>query len=119
MIKRVGELTGTKEVALDISNRIAEGFQAIPVAPPLNTLYLIWREPYMSIGGDTFIHHILERIGLKNVCADFDRYPELKESDITSLAPDLILLSSEPYPFTDKHIGELQVIVPQSRILLV
>jgi ABC-type Fe3+-hydroxamate transport system substrate-binding protein len=119
MIRRVGEITGTQEKGQEVASRIINGFSALQAASPLRTLYLIWREPYMSVGSDTFIHHTLDRIGLVNVCADRTRYPELTAEEIKALTPDMILLSSEPYPFAEKHIRELEAIVPQADIRLV
>ncbi len=82
-------------------------------------LYLIWKGPYMTIGGDTFISHILESIGLNNVCAALARYPELTREDIVQLNPRFVFLSSEPFPFREKHIAELSRILPQAKIVLV
>lgn len=119
MITSLGELTDKAAEAKKISDAITEGFSNLPTAPPLKTIYLIWREPYMSIGRDTFIHHILEKCGLRNVLDSQSRYPELSIEQIKKLQPELVLLSSEPYPFKDKHIEELQNILPSARIMLV
>ena len=120
MIARVGELTGKAEQAVQVAGQISKAFQALPrSAHPFRTLYLIWREPYMSIGQDTFIHHTLQRCGLHNVCVEKSRYPELTADEIKELQPELILLSSEPYPFKDKHVEELKGIVPHARVMLV
>jgi len=120
MIRRVGELCGKTERSEEIAQNILRGFSKLPEADKtLRTLYLIWRKPYMSIGKDTFIHHMLDRCGLENVCAGMIRYPELSTANIQELQPELILLSSEPYPFKEKHIQELQQMVPSARIMLV
>jgi len=87
--------------------------------PEPRTLYLIWRNPWMSVGGDTFISHMLELAGFNNLLKDQYRYPTLTDTELSNLNPELILLSSEPYPFNEKHIAELQVLCPGSRILLV
>lgn len=68
--------------------------------------YLIWRKPYMTIGGDTFIHHMLEMAGLENVFKNSSRYPEISLPDIQKAGTQKVLLSSEPYPFKSKHIAE-------------
>lgn len=62
---------------------------------------------------------MLEAIGLKNVFADRSRYPEVKLSDVANLEPDYVFLSSEPYPFKEKHIQELKDVLPDARIKLV
>ena len=119
MMVLVGQITGTYSKSQNMISEIEAVFKNLPQSPPLRTLYLIWREPYMSIGSDTFIHDMLTRSGLLNVCADSARYPELSREDLRALAPELILLSSEPYPFKEKHILELQEILPNARIQLV
>jgi ABC-type Fe3+-hydroxamate transport system substrate-binding protein len=84
--------------------------------------YFIWRGPYMLAGEHTFINHLLEKMGLKNICVDLhsnSRYPEIDAESLKKLNPDLIYLSSEPYPFKNKHLDELQAICPGANIQLV
>jgi len=81
--------------------------------------YLIWRAPYMTIGGDTFIHDMLTYCGFENVFGDRLRYPEVTISDIQDKRPDVIFLSSEPFPFKDKHIEELKMKIPNVKVVLV
>jgi ABC-type Fe3+-hydroxamate transport system substrate-binding protein len=73
----------------------------------------------MSVGEDTFIDDILKIIGFSNVLGHKKRYPEISPQDIKLLQPDFIFLSSEPYPFKEKHIKEIQEISPSSKIVLV
>jgi len=119
MIRSVGEMTGSENKANALCIDIKIAFEEIIPAKNHKTLYLIWRKPYMSIGNQTFIHHILTRCGLVNVCGNDGRYPELTAEQIKELNPELLLLSSEPYPFKDKHIEELKSITPNSKIILV
>jgi len=121
MIRSIGHITGRAEQAGSIANEIESRFAALDQHishTNTATLYLIWRQPWMSIGQDTFIHHIMHRAGLQNVCSALSRYPELSNEDIIRLDPALVLLSSEPYPFKEKHIAELQALLPNARILL-
>ncbi len=119
MIRQVGYLTGTESAADALAATIAERFAALPSYPPRRTLYLIWRDPYMSVGGDTFIHDMLRRGGFANVCADQTRYPVLTPDAIRALQPEVVLLSSEPYPFKEKHLEELRPLCPEATFLLV
>ena len=120
MITAVGALTGKIREAAAINQKIQEGFQQLrKPAEAATVLYLIWREPWMTIGKDTFIHDVLDRMGLQNAWADESRYPEISLQDIQDRNPAYIFLSSEPYPFKEKHIAELQAVVPQAKILLV
>jgi ABC-type Fe3+-hydroxamate transport system substrate-binding protein len=75
----------------------------------------------MVAGGNTFIDDMLSRCGFNNVFATSDsmRYPEVDEQQIAEIKPEVILLSSEPYPFKEKHIGELQSICPEAKIIIV
>jgi ABC-type Fe3+-hydroxamate transport system substrate-binding protein len=82
-------------------------------------VYLIWRDPLMSIGADTFIHHNIEAAGFENMLATSTRYPIISESELKNLAPDFIFLSSEPYPFNSTHQAELEKQFTDSKIVLV
>jgi ABC-type Fe3+-hydroxamate transport system substrate-binding protein len=57
--------------------------------------------------------------GLENIFGDKSRYPVITPDQLQETDCRFILLSSEPYPFKDKHIAELQAILPLARILLV
>lgn len=66
--------------------------------------YLIWQNPYMTIGGDTFINDMLYQAGFTNVFHMLRRYPKVSIEDILSASPDFVFLSSEPFPFSTKHL---------------
>lgn len=120
MIQDIGWLTGASPAAEALAEQIRAGFAQL--ASPKRrrrALYLIWREPWMAVGGDTFIHDLLERCGFENATGSQMRYPSLSDEALTLLDPELILLSSEPYPFKQKHLPELQALCPQARIMLV
>ncbi|WP_261387425.1 helical backbone metal receptor [Chitinophaga pinensis] len=124
MIIKVGEITGRHEQALqiskDISIRFSDLLKNTAHSKKLRTAYFIWRDPWMVAGGDTFIHHIMtEYCGLENVFAGNPRYPEVDAGSLLSSGCQVILLSSEPYPFKEKHIAELAELVPGARIMLV
>lgn len=118
-INAIGALVNKKEEALLISNNINRSFVDLNKINK-RVLYLIWKDPYMAAGKATFIGDILGRIGMENVFEDKNsRYPEVSIGDIQTLDPELILLSSEPYPFKEKHMKELQDLLPNSKIILV
>lgn len=120
MIEEVGRITGKEDSGREISGNIESGFRKLEQSlVPKRVAYAIWREPWMWAGGDTFIHQMLRRCGWENVLADTVRYPEVSLKAITALAPDLILLSSEPYPFREKHLKEVRTAVPDASVLLV
>lgn len=90
-----------------------------PDGSSLRTAYFIWKDPWMTVGGDTYISDVMEHWGLTNIFGDEKRYPELTLDALSRYDPDLLLLSSEPYPFKKKHIPEVQKACPHTQILLV
>lgn len=119
MIAAIGGITDTKAQAHQIIENIDEGFSILkPLPKPQPVLYLIWRGPYMAAGHGTFINHLLERAGFQNVL-QVDRYPELTHTQLDMLKPKYVFLSSEPYPFKEKHIKEIQAIYPKAKVVLV
>ncbi|GIV61904.1 MAG: iron ABC transporter [Rhodothermaceae bacterium] len=119
MIRTVGRLTGTVRRAAELADGIAAGFAALPPFPACRAAYLIWRDPYMSVGADTFIHDMLYRAGFVNVFGHRTRYPVVTPDDLRAARPDVILLSSEPYPFRATHREELRAQLPGPAIHLV
>ena len=121
MIKEIGEITGTFLTAKKIISEITAGFQNLETPEKFKkAVYLIWRKPYMTINRHTFIHAMMERAGFKNVFADMsDNYPVISENEIIQSGADIILLSSEPYRFTEKHIPEFNFLFSGMEIRLV
>lgn len=119
MINDVGIITGTEEEAGTITSSISANFSQLKTQnSKLKTCYLIWRNPYMTIGGDTFIHDMLDRCGLQNIFGDITRYPELTIDMLRNKNCQLLLLPSEPYPFKEMHVEELRQQLPGTTILL-
>lgn len=118
MMQTMGELTHTVAKANQLVNSITEEFNSLHPSPIFRTLYLIWKKPWMAVGRNTFIHAMLEKIGLMNTVRE-GRYPELTSEQIQQLSPQLILLSSEPYPFQKQHMEELKTLVPRAKVMLV
>ncbi len=122
MIKDIGELTSKeKETGLLIREINSRFDQLTPKLknPNQKTAYLIWRKPYMTVGGDTFINDMLLKCGFENVFANKKRYPEISIENLQVTGCQLLLLSSEPYPFKQKHIDELSAQLPGCKIILV
>jgi ABC-type Fe3+-hydroxamate transport system substrate-binding protein len=127
MISSIGEITGKAIQAKDLNAIIRNGFQQLSTIShqlsalnsQLSTAYLIWKDPYMTIGGDTFINDMLQRCGFTNIFKHQQRYPEIPVDQLKTLNCKLLLLSSEPYPFSQKHIEELQQYLPKTKIILV
>ena len=118
MIEQVGSLTSRKEQADLIIEKIKKNFSQIqnPDKKP-RTAYLIWNDPYMAAGGDTFIHCMMEAAGFENVFARHARYPEITIEQLKAKNLELLLLSSEPFPFKQKHIDEIRPVLDKSGLL--
>ena len=121
MIEAIGRLCSREEKAAELRSEIEHRFaQLQPLAQPLRTAYFIWRKPWMLAGGNTFINTMLQRMGLQNCFADQEsRYPEVSEEALAAANPQVLLLSSEPYPFKEQHIAELRAMCPTAEIRLV
>ncbi len=90
----------------------------VPVFKGGRVLYLIWKNPWMSVGNDTFIHHVLQELGMESVTAHLSRYPVIDDT-LYDLQPDWVLFSSEPYPFSEKDFADMRKHFPNSQFLLV
>ncbi|MBC3541375.1 ABC transporter substrate-binding protein [Rufibacter sp. H-1] len=120
MMQAVGHLTDALLPAEALVSELKQQFaQLQPVVPAIPTAYFIWRNPYMGIGNQNFIDHLLTRCGFENVLGHLPRYPEVSAEQLRSANPRLILLSSEPYPFKEKHIAEFRAICPEAQIKVV
>lgn len=97
-----------ERIARDIEQRAARVRARAAGRAPVRFAYLIWREPPMSVNQDTFAHALLAQAGGENVfAARAERYPEFALDELAALDPRLVLLGSEPFPFTDAHSDEL------------
>jgi ABC-type Fe3+-hydroxamate transport system substrate-binding protein len=120
MMEAVGVLTNREVQAAALIKEMELRRQTFlsPATTKRSAVYLIWREPWMAAGTDTYIHSMLEAAGFANVLSD-TRYPTLSAKKLRELQPEYVLLSSEPYPFTEVHISEIQALLPQAKIILV
>ena len=121
MIRRVGEMTGKAENAAALALKLHGDFYQLRNAkwPVRRAAYLIWNQPLMAAGANTFIDAMLRQAGFKNVFGHLARYPEIAEADLQKSDPEVILLSSEPFPFSEKHLGRFHEICPESVIRVV
>jgi ABC-type Fe3+-hydroxamate transport system substrate-binding protein len=122
-ITEIGALVNRSPEAAYLNHLIQVGFadlQSLAVRKKINkrVAYLIWKDPYLFAGRDTFIDDILRKIGLINVVAK-SRYPEMALSELETANCELVFLSSEPYPFKEKHIQEIKLALPNAKVMLV
>lgn len=118
-IHDIGKRCGVAIEADGMIEKIKVELNNVPDEPQQSVAYIIWREPWMTVGHDTYIHSVLTHWKLENIFGDQTRYPKTTLNDLSKKAPDLILLSSEPYPFKDKHREEVEAACSDSRILMV
>jgi ABC-type Fe3+-hydroxamate transport system substrate-binding protein len=119
MIEAIGTITNTAEKAKPMAVEIKKRFNQLPFQKNnIRAAYLIWQNPYMTVGADTFISNMLLYCGFENIFSDQQRYPTTSVEEIKSRDCELLLLSSEPFPFKQKHIEELQKQLPATKILL-
>lgn len=116
-LKSLGLRLGKQETAQHFNIKIQDIFQQFSIRSKIKAAYLIWKNPYMTVGSDTFIHDILTRLGFVNLFGNLKRYPIISLEDLH--AADVIFLSSEPYPFSEKHVLELKPYFPDKKILTV
>jgi ABC-type Fe3+-hydroxamate transport system substrate-binding protein len=97
-----------ERIAADIEQRATRVRESARETPPVRYAYFIWRNPWMVAGGDTFVTAMLALPGGVNAFRDRpDRYPVVSAEDLAAADPDAVLLSSEPFPFKEKHADEL------------
>ena len=122
MILSVGKITNTESTSFTWTEKIKKQFKILSLLPkqPRRVAYLIWNNPLMSVNQDTFIHSLLELNQWDNCFKDkLNRYPEITEEELVDSNPEMVFLSSEPFPFKDKHIDRFKQLLPDSRVVLV
>ena len=126
MVRDIGAVldrpVAAERIAAEIERRSARVAALAAAAPRVRFAYLIWRDPWMAVNHDTFIHALLAQAGGVNVFgASAERYPILTPAALLAADPELVLLSSEPFPFKEKHAAELSSLttLPRERLRLV
>ncbi len=118
MIGSIAGITGTVGKGEELICTIAQQFDGIIPQTERTAVYLIWKNPYMAAGAGTFIDDMMQRCGLRNLVTE-TRYPELSDAHLSALNPSVVLLSSEPFPFKEKHLEELRHLLPEAKVMLV
>jgi ABC-type Fe3+-hydroxamate transport system substrate-binding protein len=100
---------------------LCEKFEAslarVDERPEQRVLYLIWRDPWMTISPETYISQTLGLFNWRTVPASTDeRYPVVELGDVEV---DRVLLSSEPFHFKEHHVAEVEALVPGAEVSLV
>jgi len=110
MIDDVGYMTNSKPKTDKLISQLTVDFNSFPKSSG-TVLYLIWADPFMAVGNNTFIGDVINKLELTNVLNQPEtRYIELTPEEISTLNPDYIFLSSEPFPFHENHAEALRKI---------
>lgn len=117
-ITELGEVFGVAEKAKILTGEVENLLGQKPETEPVRTAYFIWKKPWMVAAPDTYVNEVLKEWNLANVFADKSRYPEITLDELRVKSPELIILSSEPYPFKEKHIADIIEYCPEARFEL-
>lgn len=122
LIDMYGDLFSVEKKATLITNNIKEAYDNFTLhvsgRPKLQVAYFIWKDPWMVAAKNTFIDAMLALNNFENYFAHLERYPEINLSTIKDNL-DVVLLSSEPYPFKAEHIEVFRLKFPKTKILIV
>lgn len=120
MMQRLGTLLGKEAAAATLVASLSRSLANIKdTFRGRRVAYFIWNKPYMLAARHTFIDEVLAHLGFENAAAHLERYPEADAEALKSMSPAVCFLSSEPFPFAQKHVEELRSIVPHAKILIV
>jgi len=112
MMLELGVLCNQQEIAENWISKITVAYKnyklELAIEKKVKIAYLIWKDPYMAAGKNTFIHSFLSSTGFINCFESLDRYPIVNAEMILREKPNAILLSSEPYPFNSSHFEAFQ-----------
>ena len=118
MIRDISQLTHTQQKA----NKLIKNINANRIVSfnlhKIKVAYLIWKDPYMVAAGNTFIDSMLSTAGLINVYSNKTRYPIVTIDELNNSDAEIILLSTEPYPFKKKHLTELSILFPSKKLFI-
>lgn len=107
MLREVGNFLGAPVVAERFATQLERALSRPLPLEMRRSLYFVWRDPYMVAGPDTYISSMMKYGGYLNVAPDNDRYPSMILADAAALDPEVILLSTEPYPFRQRDADRL------------
>lgn len=117
-IKDLGLLVNEEQKAQQMIANLQQAFKAFPNLEGMRVAYMIWQEPFMVVGHDTFINSILNGMGLVNPFINQkSRYPIIQFAQLADAKLDYLLLASEPYAFTSEHRRHFQQLLPKTKVL--
>ena len=117
-IEQVGPTLQAMSVAVGV---VPETIRIPPARPIVVRAFVaIWRRPWMTLNANTYGASVLRHLGVDNVFDDRgERYPVVTLDEVVERAPALVLLPSEPYPFTERHAREVRAALPHAEVRLI
>lgn len=120
MVKDLGKLVGKHENALLLHNQIEQSIADLPALKNKRAAYMIWQNPHMVVGNDTYINSLLQRLGFSNPFVNFSgRYPMVTLDDLKNAQLDYLFLATEPFPFQEKHVTHFQNLLPDTKTTII
>lgn len=120
MIHDMGKITARMDQANALVSVIQKEFQRLPNGNGKRVAYVIWRKPYMVVGGDTYINSLLQEMGFYNPAVELDgRYPAVTEQELKQMNLDYLFLATEPFPYKEKHKDEFLQFMPKTQPIIV
>lgn len=123
LIGMYGTIFSVEEKAESIRSTIQNEYKAfqdfIQDQPKLKTVYFIWKTPWMVAANNNFINTLMSVGKFENYFRYLDRYPEIDLDRDLDDQVEVIMLSTEPFPFKSEHVELLKIQFPQARVLLV
>jgi ABC-type Fe3+-hydroxamate transport system substrate-binding protein len=119
LYRQMGETFGVKAEAEKLCAEFEAAYERATKdrGPEQRVLYLIWRDPWMTISPETYISQTLSLFGWETVPRQTEeRYPQI---DISACDVDRVLLSSEPFHFKEQHVREVEGLVPGATVSLI
>ena len=103
-LEEVAQFVGQRQKGIQWRQRTESGWGE-PRATFTDAYYVIWKDPFMVAGHDTYIHSVLQWWGIQNavLASESARYPSVDLNELEGSLCRRLLLSSEPYPFIDEH----------------
>jgi ABC-type Fe3+-hydroxamate transport system substrate-binding protein len=115
LYRLLGGIFGGGAAAEGLCARLQARLDALAAAewPPETVLYLVWRDPWMTVASDTYIAATLAAVGWRvphgpGGPAGAARYPRVADLDAAAAQVDRVLLSTEPFSFREQHVRELR-----------
>ena len=113
LFRLVGGIFASREATERLCGAFERSIAVLEIAaralPERKVLYLIWRDPWMTVSRDTYVSRTLALVNFLTVGDDSHRrYPEVVPTGEVLAGVDLVLLSSEPFPFKERHIAEIR-----------